>query len=65
MHVLQWFQETFPQAEHILDTSAALPATTNLYLSYCLLEHMPQDLDLVFVELGKSLQHPLSSRADT
>lgn len=51
MHIQKWFQEMFPQADHILDTGAALPATTNLYLSYCLLEHLPDDMDLVFVEM--------------
>ena len=51
-HILQWFQQTFPGADHQLDNNAALPATTNLYFSYCLLEHVPLDADIVFVEMG-------------
>ncbi|CAD6578863.1 MAG: Delta(24)-sterol C-methyltransferase [Cyphobasidiales sp. Tagirdzhanova-0007] len=56
--ILQWFLDTFPDATHELNMDAAIPATTAFYFSYCVLEHIPEDVDLVLMELDINHHDP-------
>jgi hypothetical protein len=60
--IQHWLQKTFPRAKIELDLGGAIPATTATYLSYCMNEHIPQDADLVLVELDINA-NPLSEES--
>ena len=70
-----WFEQTFPQAQHVLNTDSIIPATTAWYFSvsvcrggsdlmltmvlqYCVLETLPDDADLVLLELDINHHDP-------
>ena len=47
----QWFNQTFPHAKIETNYDSVIAGTTAWYLSYCIGETMPEDADLVLVEL--------------
>ena len=46
-----WVRRAFPGADHTL-VNAALPAVPSYYMALCLAWHLPEDVDLVVVEVG-------------
>ncbi|PRW59533.1 hypothetical protein C2E21_1609 [Chlorella sorokiniana] len=48
-HTFRWIKDTFPKAQHRLKNSA-IPATPSSYMSLCSAWHVPDDVELVFVE---------------
>ncbi|CAD6578859.1 MAG: CAP64 protein product - [Cyphobasidiales sp. Tagirdzhanova-0007] len=58
MRIFQWFLDTFPGADHDLNLDSALPASTSWYFSYCVRETLPEDADLVMLELDINHHEP-------
>ena len=54
----QWFLDTFPGAEHEINLDSAIPATTAFWFSYCVLETVPEDADLILMELDINHHEP-------
>lgn len=47
-----WIKDWFPHAGEITVVNGAVPATGSGYFSYCFSLHIPEDSDLVVIELG-------------
>jgi lysophospholipase L1-like esterase len=49
--ILNWFTKKFPNGRHELINGAA-PATGSSYFTYCHNKHIPNDLDIIFIEFS-------------
>ncbi|KAK9898571.1 hypothetical protein P389DRAFT_167095 [Cystobasidium minutum MCA 4210] len=58
LRVHKWFQDTFPGAEHTINTDSAIPAVTARYFSYCIHETLPDDVDLILLEMDINHDDP-------
>lgn len=47
-----WLKDWFPHAGNITVVNGAVPATGSGYFSYCFPLHIPEESDLVVIELG-------------
>ena len=56
--IQQWFLDTFPGAQHEINLDSAIPATTAFWFSYCVLETVPEDADLILMELDINHHEP-------
>jgi len=54
----QWFVDTFPKTQVDLNLDSVIPATTAFYFSYCVKETLPDDADLVLMELDVNHHDP-------
>ncbi|KAI8575811.1 hypothetical protein K450DRAFT_260010 [Umbelopsis ramanniana AG] len=49
--IFDWFTNKFPVGQHKLVNGAA-PATGSSYFTYCHSKHIPDDLDIIFIEFS-------------
>ena len=49
--IFNWFTKKFPNGRHELINGAA-PATGSSYFTYCHNKHIPNDLDIIFIEFS-------------
>lgn len=49
--VFQWWNEQFPHDRNTI-VNGAIPATDSTYFTYCYDKHIPNDLDIIFIEFS-------------
>ena len=54
--VFQWINATWPHPEHKL-TNACKPATPSMLFSFCMHQSVPDDTDLLFMEVSSRKHH--------
>ena len=54
--VFQWINATWPHPEHKL-TNACKPATPSMLFSFCMHQSVPDDTDLLFMEVRARMHH--------
>lgn len=50
-NLFYWWNETFPHNDNEI-VNGALPATGSSYFTYCYNKHLPNDLDIIFIEFS-------------
>jgi hypothetical protein len=50
-----WLQQRFPRS-HVTHFNAAMPAVPPSYMQHCLRLHVPQDADLIFLEVFTAVE---------
>ncbi|KAJ9091210.1 hypothetical protein QFC19_009206 [Naganishia cerealis] len=50
--IFDWIQRKFPHKDHKF-VNGAIPASGSNYFATCFAEHIPEDADLILIELGR------------